>query len=209
MACCSCIKAAVSQYTRMPLILRIVFGILAGTLLAFLTPGAGGIAILGEAFVGALKAVAPFLVFILVTSALVQGSTRLDGRFATVIMFYLLTTFLAASTAVCGSLLFPQTMVLVSDAASQAPPSGIGEVMHNLLRDMIANPLSLLLNGRYIGILFWAIVFGLALQRIAGENTKTILSDVAGAVSTTVRWIIELAPFGILGLVFRACLKNL
>lgn len=204
MVCCSCFKNVVLQYTQVSLIVRIALGIVLGTVLAFLLPDAWQIAILGEVFVGALKAVAPFLVFILVTSALVQGGGRLDGRFRTVIVFYLLSTFLAASTAVCGSMFFPQTMVLVTDAASQAAPSGIGDVLHTLLRDMVANPLSLLLNGRYIGILFWAVVFGLALQRIARESTRVMLLDFAAAASTTVRWIIEMAPIGILGLVFSS-----
>lgn len=204
MPCISSCIGALRRYTEVSLIIRIVAGIVAGTGLAFLLPDAAWIAILGEAFVGALKAVAPFLVFILVLNALSQGGTRQDGRFATVIFLYMLTTLLAAVTAVLASMLFPQTMALVTDAAGEAAPSGIGEVLHNLLRDMIANPLALLINGKYIGILFWAVVFGLALRRVAGETTRALLPDFAAAASTAVRWIIELAPFGILGLVYSS-----
>ncbi|MBP3731513.1 MAG: serine/threonine transporter SstT [Mailhella sp.] len=195
-------KKAVAAYNSVSLIVRIVIGIIAGTIFAFAAPGATWIGAFGEIFVGALKAVAPFLVFVLVTSALCQGNSTLDKRFSTVIFFYLATTIIASVTSVLASMIFPQTLALNVSAANGSAPSGIAEVLHSLLRDMIANPLTLLINGKYIGILFWAIVFGFALKHTASESTKNMLGNVSDATSQVVRWIINCAPFGIMGLVF-------
>ncbi len=198
----SAFQKAVTCYNSISLIMRIFIGIVIGTILAFIMPGASWISVLGEIFVGALKAVAPILVFILVASSLSVGHNTLDRRFGMVIFFYLLSTIIASCLAVAGSQIFPQTLVLVTDSAQNTAPSGIGEVIHSLMRDMIGNPISLLMNGKYIGILFWSVVFGLALKIKASEPTKQILSDISDTVTLTVRWIINIAPFGILGLVY-------
>ena len=58
-----------------------------------------------------------------------------------------------------------------------------------------------LVNANYIGILAWAIIFGIALKA-ASETTKTVIENISDATSTAVRWIISLAPFGIMGLIF-------
>jgi serine/threonine transporter len=115
----------------------------------------------------------------------------------------MVSTLEAAVTAVIGSFMFPQTLVLVADAAEQAAPSGIGEVLGNLLLNMIANPIEAISQGKYIGILFWAVVLGLASKK-ASETTKQALNDISDAVSTAVRWIINFAPFGICGIVFES-----
>ena len=198
------IQKAVDAYNRVSLILRIFCGIILGVLLSFLFPGLGGIAMLGDLFVGALKAIAPLLVFLLVISALSQGGSKLDSRFGMVIFYYLLTTFLAAFLAVIASFLFPVELALTAEAAEQAAPSGIAEVLGNLLLNMISNPLASLMDGKYLGILFWAVVFGAALKSIASDTTKTMFSNMADSVSQAVRWIINLAPFGIMGLVYSS-----
>jgi serine/threonine transporter len=198
------LKKAVGAYTRSSLILRILCGIVLGVVLAFLLPNATGIGLLGDLFVGALKAIAPLLVFLLVISALSQGGSKLDKRFGMVIFFYLLTTLIAAFVAVIASFMFPVDLVLTVEAAEQAAPSGIGEVLSNLLKNMIANPLASIIDGKYLGILFWAVVFGMALKGIASDSTKTMFSNMADGVSQAVRWIINLAPFGIMGLVYSS-----
>ena len=198
------LQKAVDTYNRVSLILRIFCGIILGVLLSFLFPGLGGIAMLGDLFVGALKAIAPLLVFLLVISALSQGGSKLDSRFGMVIFYYLLTTFLAAFLAVIASFLFPVELALTAEAAEQAAPSGIAEVLGNLLLNMISNPLASLMDGKYLGILFWAVVFGAALKSIASDTTKTMFSNMADSVSQAVRWIINLAPFGIMGLVYSS-----
>ena len=196
------LKKIVSLYNSTSLIARIVVGLIIGLVLGLVCPGAQWVALLGDLFVGALKAIAPVLVFALVSSALVQGQEKLDNRFALVLALYLVSTLLAAVVAVIGSFMFPQTLVLNVAAADQAAPSGIGEVLRNLLLNMVANPISSIIEGKYIGILFWAVCFGLVMKNIAAETTKRFMGDVADGISALVRHIINLAPFGIMGLVF-------
>ena len=191
------LKAVAARYNATSLILRIVIGLVVGAVLALAVPGAGWVEEFGSLFVGALKGIAPVLVFIIVASALAQGTSRLDRRFGTVIWLYMLTTFL-----------FPQTVVLAEAAESEVVPQGLGEVMNTLLTNFVANPVSALLNGNYIGILFWACLFGLAMKRYGADSTKLFLANTADAVSQIVRWIINLAPFGIMGLVYTNVSSN-
>ena len=202
------LKQIAAGYNRISLIGRIAAGIVIGVILALVIPQAEWIGIFGDMFVGALKAIAPVLVAILVMSALCQGKGKLDRRFGLVIFYYLLSTFLAAAVAVAASFLFPQTLVLAKDVGEQAAPGGLQEVLGRLLMNIIDNPINAIANANYMGILFWAAVLGLALKRGAGEETKTFLADMADAVSQAVRWVINLAPFGICGLVFRTVSGN-
>ena len=202
------LKALVAKYNAASLILRILVGLLVGVVLALVVPGAGWVEEFGNLFVGALKGIAPVLVFVIVASALAQGTSKLDRRFGTVIWLYMLTTFLAAAIAVITSFLFPQTIVLAEAAESEVVPQGLGEVLSTLLTNFVANPISALLNGNYIGILFWACLFGLAMKKYGTESTKVFLANTADAVSQIVRWIINLAPFGIMGLVYSNVVGN-
>ena len=200
--------AVAKKYNGVSLIVRILIGLILGAVLALVAPGAMWITELGNLFVGALKGIAPVLVFVIVTSALAQGSSKLDRRFGTVIWLYMLTTFLAAAIAALASFLFPQNMVLAEAVEGSAAPQGLSEVLNTLIANFVANPVSSLMNGNYIGILFWACLFGLALKRLAADDTKVMLSNIADAVSQIVRWIINLAPFGILGLVYTNVSSN-
>ena len=195
-------KIVAEKYNSVSLILRIALGLVVGAVLAVLFPGAAWVEEFGNLFVGALKGIAPVLVFVIVASALAQGSSKLDRRFGTVVWLYMLTTFLAAALSVITSELFPQTMALPEAASADVIPQGLGEVMHTLLSNIVANPVSSIMNGNYIGILLWACLFGLAMKQLAGDSTKAFLADTADAVSSIVRWVINLAPFGIMGLVY-------
>lgn len=195
-------KKIAAAYNNVSLILRIAVGLVIGALLALICPGATWLEELGNLFVGALKGIAPVLVFVIVASALAQGSSKLDRRFGTVVWLYMLTTFVAAALSVVTSKLFPQTLVLAAAAEAEVIPQGLGEVMRTLLSNIVSNPVASIMNGNYIGILLWACLFGLAMKKLASDSTKTFLSNTADAVSTVVRWIINLAPFGIMGLVF-------
>ena len=195
-------KIVAEKYNSVSLILRIALGLVVGAVLAVLFPGAAWVEEFGNLFVGALKGIAPVLVFVIVASALAQGSSKLDRRFGTVVWLYMLTTFLAAALSVITSELFPQTMALPEAASADVVPQGLGEVMHTLLSNIVANPVSSIMNGNYIGILLWACLFGLAMKQLAGDSTKAFLADTADAVSSIVRWVINLAPFGIMGLVY-------
>ena len=201
-------KGLVKKYNSVSLIIRIVCGLIIGVVLGLTLPGLTWVGVMGDLFVGALKAVAPVLVFVLVSSALAQGVNRLDRRFGTVIFLYIISTLLASLVAVIGSFMFPQTVKLAETAKADVIPTGIGEVMSNLLMNMVANPIDSISNGRYIGILFWAVIFGLAIKGIGADSTKRMMVDIADAVSKTVRWIINLAPFGIMGLVFTNVSTN-
>ena len=202
------LRNIVKKYNDTSLILRILIGLIVGTVLALAAPGALWVAEFGNLFVGALKGIAPVLVFVIVASALAQSSAKLDRRFGTVIWLYLLTTFIAAALSVCTSFLFPQTVVLAEAAQSDVIPQGLGEVMNTLLSNFVANPVGAIMSGNYIGILFWACMFGLAMKGIGSDTTRKFLSDTADAVSQIVRWIINLAPFGIMGLVYSNVVGN-
>ena len=195
-------KKILGVYTKAPLILRIAIGLVIGVLLGLFVPGASFVTIFGDIFVGALKAVAPILVFVLVIASLSSAGKGIGGRFKTVILFYLLSTFLAAIVAVLGSYIFKVTIPL-SETIEQSAPAGLGEVFKTLLSNMVTNPISAIISGNYTGILTWAVVLGLAL-RAASDKTKVVLGDISAAVSKTVAWIIQLAPFGIMGLVYSS-----
>ena len=179
-------------------------GLVIGVILALVVPGASGIGVLGDVFVGALKGIAPLLVFFLVMSALCNAGKSHGGVIRTVIILYMFSTVLASVIAVFASMIFPVEMVLV-DAASDAAaaPSGIVEVLSTLLMNVVQNPVASLVNANYVGILAWAVLLGVAF-RAAGEATKKTLGDISEAISKVVVVIINFAPFGILGLVYTS-----
>ena len=189
-----------NSWNRISLVKRILVGLVIGAVLGLVIPGASVISILGELFVGALKALAPLLVFFIVMNSLARQSAGSGSNMRTVIGLYLLGTFFAALCAVVASFLFPSTLIL-AEGASNTAPSGIGEVLGNLLKSAVSNPVSAIANANYIGVLTWAVVLGLAL-RSASDATKQVLENISDAFSTAIRWVISFAPFGILGLVF-------
>ena len=195
----------IKKWNSMSLIVRILIGLVIGAALGFIAPKLTWIGELGELFVGALKAVAPILVFVLVASSLANSKGGNMQKFRTVIVLYLLSTLCAAIVSVFTSFLFPVTIPLTGlDAAdASAAPQGMAEVVKNLLRSIIANPVDALARANYIGILFWAVVFGIALK-LAAPATKQMMENLADAVSTVVRWVIACAPLGILGLMYTA-----
>ena len=197
-------KKIIKLYADTSLILRIVIGLIIGALLGIFMPGAATVGMLGDIFVGALKAIAPVLVFFLVCSSLAGASEGIGERFKTVILLYLLGTFLSAVVAVLASFLFPITVELTVGASESTPPGGIAEVLLNLISSMVMNPVTALEEANYIGILFWAVLGGMALRMMKADSTAKVISDLADMVSVVVRWIIQMAPFGVLGLVFKA-----
>ena len=180
---------------------RIAIGIVLGVVLALVFPKATGIGLLGEFFVGGLRAIAPLLVFALVANALSQHQKGTETNMKKVIVLYLLGTFAAAFVAVLVNYIFPITITLPGKAAEGSSPNGIGEVISNLLLKIVDNPVNALQQANYIGILSWATVFGIAMRE-ASEHSKDLLQTLADITSKIVEWIINLAPFGILGLVF-------
>ena len=177
------LKNAVKKYTSTSLILRIVIGLVIGAVLGLTLKSWTWIGLLGTLFVGALRAIAPILVFVLIISALSTGQSKLDRKFGLVLFFYMFSTFLASAAGVAASFMFPVTLKLGEAAQSDTVPQNVGEV--------------------YIGILFWAVVLGIAFKKIAAIETRRMLKDASEAVSMAVRGIINFAPLGICGLVFN------
>ena len=187
----------------MSLVLRIVCGLVAGVALALLVPEWTVVGLLGDLFVGALKAIAPVLVALLVTSSLATGR-GLDSRFGKVVVLYLCGTFLAAIVAVAGSFAFPQTLDLRTAASGVAAPCRLSDVIRQLLASITVNPIAAVAHANYLSILFWSVLCGHALRRTADAMVRAGIASLAAAVSCVVRFIICCAPFGVMGLVFTS-----
>ena len=201
-------KRFISTWNRTSLIKRIAIGVVVGAVLGLLVPKFTVIGLLGDMFVGGLKAIAPLLVFALVANALSKTREGQQSNMKTVIVLYLFGTFAAALTAVISHYIFPISLKLGAAAATKATaPQGVGEVFKDLLLKMVDNPVNALAQANYIGVLVWAVVFGFAM-RTASNHTKDLLNTLAEVTSQIVRWIINLAPFGILGLVFNTISEN-
>lgn len=189
------------RYLRGSLVLQIAIGIICGVALAYVSPSvASTTSLLGDFFVKALKAIAPILVFLLVMASIANHKQAQQSHIRPVIMLYIVGTFVAALTAVMFSFVFPTQLNLVAPDLSQSAPQGIGEVLHTLVFKIVDNPVNALVQGNYVGILTWAIGFGLGLRH-ASESTKSALQHISTSVTGIVSFIIRLAPLGIFGLV--------
>lgn len=198
-------KGILEAWNRLSLVKQIIIGLIIGIILGYACPDQlEGLSILGELFVGALKSVAPVLVLFLVTSAIAQHKKGQKTNMTNIIVLYLVGTFAAGTVAVLGSFLFKLELILPEAAqADVAPPSGITQVLLQLVRNVVSNPIDAILNANYIGILAWAVLLGIAF-RSSKDTTKAFLSDAADAVSSIVKWVIKFAPLGVMGLIFNA-----
>lgn len=195
-------KRIVKMWNSVSLIAKIIVGIVIGAILGILVPGATGIGLIGTMFVRALKAIAPILVFALVISSIANAGKGNGQQFRMVTVMYILSTLVAAVVAVSASFIFPVNMTLdLESYQADVVPSGIMEVLQNLLLNITDNPIHAMLEANYLCILAWALMFGLAMRR-ANKSVKSALVSISDAVSAVVRWIIGCAPFGIMGLVF-------
>lgn len=198
-------NAFIHRLKKVPLIHQIAVGLVIGILLAVFVPAVVPVvSIFGDLFVSALKGVAPLLVFILVMNAMVQRKEGGDTNMKPIITLYVIGTFAASIVGVTLSFLFPQTLVLQLGNSKVNPPSGIAEVVHNLIMNIVDSPVHALLTGNYIGILAWAVIIGMALHTTAGDGTKQMLKDLSEGITKVVTWVIHLAPLGIMGLVTQS-----
>lgn len=198
----------ISVWNRTSLIKRIIIGVILGLILGVAFPKLSGIGILGDLFVGGLKAVAPLLVFVLVANALSQHEKGQKTNMSTVVGLYLVGTLAAALVAVLVNYIFPLKLTLDNVAESDlSAPEGVAEVFKDLLLKVVDNPVNAITSANYIGVLAWGVIFGLAMRN-ASQQTKDLLQTMAEVTSQVVRWIINLAPFGILGLVFNTISDN-
>lgn len=201
-------KSLFHKWNQLSLVTRIIVGIIIGVILALTVPdGAKWVTIFGSLFVGALKSVAPVLVLFLVMHAISKHKSGQQTNMKSIIILYIISTFLAGLVAVVASYIFPVTLTLKTGAEGFEPPSGITEVLQTLLFNIVDNPVNALINSNYIGILAWAVLLGIALKH-APDSTKNMLASFSDAISQIVKWIINLAPIGIMGLVFEALVTN-
>lgn len=201
-------KNLMKKWNKISLVKRIILGLSIGIILALTIPEkAKSIVILGSLFVGALKAIAPMLVFFLVTSAICQHKSGQKTNMKSIIILYLLGTFTGGFVGVLASFIFPVKLTLVAGVQNLSPPGGITEVLRSLLMNIVDNPVNALVTANYIGILSWAVILGFALKG-ANDSTKTMLANISDALSKMVGWIINFAPIGIMGLVFDAIATN-
>ena len=201
-------KTLMKKWNQLSLVKQIIIGLILGTILALMVPEAAKpIVILGSLFVGALKAIAPILVFFLVMSAISQHKSGHQTNMKSIIILYLLGTFLAGLIAVIASFIFPVSLTLAATTESMSAPGGVTEVIKSLLMNVVDNPVKALSNANYIGILSWAVLLGFALRNVP-DTTKTMISNFSDAVSQIVRWVISFAPLGIMGLVFDVIATN-
>lgn len=197
-----------SKWGQISLVKRIIIGLVVGIILAVVAPNkVNFLTIFGSLFVGALRGVAPMLVFFLVMGAIAQHKTGQKTNMKSILSLYLFGTVVAGLVAVVAGFLFPVKMVLAESVNSIAPPQGLVEVIKTLLMNLVDNPIKALSNGNYIGILSWAIVMGLALKHSA-DTTKNILVNISDALSKVVKWVIDFAPLGVMGLVYAAIMES-
>ena len=196
------------KYRETALIKLIIVGLILGIIIALATPQAvPAVSVLGDLFVRALKGIAPVLVFVLVMNALAQKNSDASASMKPIVRLYVFATFCASLVAIAYSFAFPTVLHLQVADAQHAPPSGIVEVLHNLILSVVDNPIHALANANYIGILGWACLAGIALHA-ASDTTKNMLNDFAKTVTKIVQWVIRFAPFGIMGLVANAIGTN-
>ena len=201
-------KSLISAISKVSLVKQILIGLVLGFIVALYAPDlASQVALLGTLFVGALKAVAPLLVLVLIMSALSSHKQGVETNMKSIVFLYILGTFSAAFIAVVASFFYPVDLKLVANASDVIPPNGIVEVLRTLILNVVENPVKALMTGNYIGILSWSIVFGIALRN-ASETTKEVINGFSNAVSQVVRWVIQLAPVGIFGLVADSISRN-
>lgn len=196
-------QALFGKWQSISLVKRIIVGLMIGIALALVAADSlSWISILGQLFVGALKAVAPVLVFVLVISSLATHEKGKKTNMKSILVLYVISTFLAAVVGVVVSFLFPTTLKLSTAAEGLTPPGDVYEVVKTLLFNVVSNPVTAIAEANYIGILAWAIVLGIALKS-ANDSTKVLIQNTSDAVSKVVKWVIELAPIGIMGIVFE------
>lgn len=197
-------KTLFRKWNDISLVKRIIVGLVLGIVLALTIPDfAQPVALLGTLFVEALKAIAPILVLLLVMSAIAQHTSGQKTNMKSIIAFYMIGTFLAGFIAVLASFIFPISIEFSTSSEDLTAPGGVAEVLKSVLMNIVANPITAIAEANYIGILAWAIVLGFALKA-ASDTAKTVIASFSDAVTVIVGWVIQLAPFGIMGLVFES-----
>ncbi len=198
-------KSIFRAWNKLSLIVQIIIGLVIGISLAVIAPKQlAFLTLFGDLFVGALKAIAPLMVFILVMAAIAQHKSGTKTNMSTVIVLYIVGTLSAGLCAVVASFLFPQTLILAKSAEKVAAPDNIISVLKTVLLNAIDNPINAIVNTNFLGVLAWAIIIGVALRSASDSTKELLLSDLSDAITKCVRSIIQFAPIGVMGLVFNS-----
>ncbi|WP_125711428.1 serine/threonine transporter SstT [Lacticaseibacillus porcinae] len=193
-----------AKYRSVSLILRIIIGLVIGAALAIIFPKAAFIGVMGQLFVGALKGIAPVMVFFLILSAISAFREGGENHFGSVIKLYLSATLLSAFAAVAASWLFPLKLNLPKSVkVAASAPKSLGKVIEDLLVNAVGNPLDAIVNANYLSILFWALLIGFML-RLASKQTRQTITEISDAIIKVAQLVIEFAPFGICGLIYTS-----
>ncbi len=201
------LRSAWSRFCQLSLVVRIIIGLCLGVVLALVWPQATAVAYLGKMFVGALKGIAPILVFVLVAASLAQHNGKMKNNVGKVVCLYIVGMLLAGVVSISFDYIFHPTLVLGSYNKDIVPPQDISEILGNMLITLVDNPVNSIAKANYLGILFWAVLMGLAL-RVASESTKKVISEISDSLSKVIGYVIECAPFGVMGLVFSAIVES-
>lgn len=188
---------------KMSLIQRIVIGIIVGAILGMTVPSWTAISILGDLFVGALKAIAPILVFFIIIASLGKHNKGTKTHMKSVVVLYLLATLVAALVAVIACYIFPVKIVLPDVTVSQEAPKDLAKILTGILTNAVMNPVQAVSEGNYLSLLFWGCMIGFALRKFS-STTKKVVEEISGVVTDVVQVVIQFAPFGIVGLVFNS-----
>lgn len=196
----------VKKWTQINLVARIAGGLVFGIIFGMLLPHVSFIGTIGNLFVGALKSVAPVMVFLLVAVSFATSKGNLGKRFSTVIGLYMCTTLLSAvlSVCVCEALNLKLIFGNAPKDSTASVAMSLGDIFNNILMGLVDNPVNAIAKANYLGILMWAVIIGIIIKKTGSENTKLIFSDLSNVFSILIKYVIELAPFGVMGLVFAS-----
>ena len=197
-----------SKISGIPFILQVIIGMLVGIILALVIPeGQVYISMLGDLFVSGLKAIAPLLVFVLVSASIARHNTNTDAKLKPILSLYVIAMCLSATTALVMAFAFPSTFSMLAHQAEASAPENVSAVLVSCIKKAVDNPVSAIINGNYLAILLWGVLFGLLFKQ-AETATKKVLDDFARIVSGVVRYVIKFAPLGVLGLVYTSCTQQ-
>lgn len=180
---------------------------------------------IGQVFLRMLFMVVIPLVFTSVTLGVASlGDPRRIGRIGgKTLLFFLFTTTLAATTGlVLVNLIQPGVALdasvraaLMAEFSAQAgervaQAGGAIFGIDTFVNIVTRNPVASAANGDMLGLIFFSLVFGLALTltpAASSEPVLKLLDGVAQAVMVMIGFAMRIAPVGVFGLIFTVTAK--
>lgn len=214
---------AFDWYFKTNLLVRILTGLILGALVGIVLGGFFPDAVkpfvdktkfFGDLFIRLLKMiVVPVILFSLIAGAASIEPSRLGRVGGKIMAYYLFTSALAVAFGlVFANILKPGLgFNVVGDAAVKGRLAETPAISQVLLNIVPTNPIESLAKGDVLPIIFFAVVFGLALSYIKTSKTAemerigTLLLDVVNASAETiykmVSGIMQYAPIGVFVLI--------